>query len=269
MQHFVSHIVGFFLFADNIVNANLMENFQQEVKIHEARCFFNIQAANETIHAETYALLFDMFVSSDDDKAVVLDRVKNTECIQAKTAWAIKYKDPESASFASRLVVFCCVEGIHFSSSFASIYFIKTLNILPALVDSNEYIARDEGLHLAFACDLYDYLVNKLTEGEAHAIIKEAAEIEILFATSMLQKDGENIIAGLSLDDMVKHIKMTANSVCRMLKYANVYPLPETAQLSYVRQIDLALKHDFFARKNFGTYSKVKAPVGGAKRVKI
>jgi ribonucleoside-diphosphate reductase beta chain len=58
-------------------------------------------------------------------------------------------------TFAERLVAFACVEGIFFSGSFCSIFWMKKRGLMPGLTFSNELISRDEGLHCDFACLLY------------------------------------------------------------------------------------------------------------------
>ena len=61
------------------------------------------------------------------------------------------------SSFAERLVAWACVEGIFFSGSFCSIFWLKKRGLMHGLTFSNELISRDEGLHCDFACLLYSY----------------------------------------------------------------------------------------------------------------
>lgn len=63
---------------------------------------------------------------------------------------------PSSDSvFSERLVAFAAVEGIFFSGSFCSIFWLKKRGLMPGLTFSNELISRDEGLHCDFACMLF------------------------------------------------------------------------------------------------------------------
>ena len=67
------------------------------------------------------------------------------------------------ASFCERLVAFAAVEGIFFSGSFCSIFWLKKRGLMPGLCFSNELISRDEGLHTDFACLVYTMLQNKIS----------------------------------------------------------------------------------------------------------
>ena len=89
----------------------------------------------------------------------------------------------ESDSFAERLIAFVCIEGIFFSGSFCAIFWLKKRGLCPGLCLSNDFVARDEGLHTDFACLLYTYIENKLSVDRLTQIIVESVEIEREFIT--------------------------------------------------------------------------------------
>jgi ribonucleotide reductase beta subunit family protein with ferritin-like domain len=99
----------------------------------------------------------------------LFNSIKEIPCINIKALWAQKWID-STDSFAKRLVAFAIVEGIFFSGSFCSIFWLKQYkgNIIPGLINSNEFIARDEGMHTDFACLLYTMIENKLDQDEIH-----------------------------------------------------------------------------------------------------
>lgn len=103
---------------------NLCERFVSEVKIPEGRSFYGFQIAMENIHSATYSLLIDTYISDNDEKAKLLNAIETVPCIQKKANWAFRWISG-SKSFAERLVAFAVVEGIFFSGSFCSIFWLK------------------------------------------------------------------------------------------------------------------------------------------------
>ena len=150
-KHFISMVLAFFASSDGIVMENLNVNFGNEVQIAEARAFYSFQAAMESIHSEMYSILIDTYIQDSTQKLKLFKSMENFPCITKKAVWAQKWMGDKRSSFASRLIAFACVEGIFFSSSFASIYWIKKRGLMPGLTLSNEFISRDEALHTEFA----------------------------------------------------------------------------------------------------------------------
>lgn len=160
-RHFISHVLAFFASSDGIVLENLAERFCRDVQIPEARCFYGFQIAMENIHSETYSLLIDTYIRDAQEKTRLFEAIERIPCIQKKAQWALRWIH-STASFAERLVAFAAVEGIFFSGSFCSIFWLKKRGLMPGLTFSNELISRDEGLHCDFACLLYSMLPEKL-----------------------------------------------------------------------------------------------------------
>ena len=183
-RHFIKHVLAFFAASDGIVNENLAINFLNEVQYPEARCFYGFQIAIENIHAETYSLLIDTYIKDNKEKDFLFNAIENLPCVAKKADWALKWI--ENGNFAQRLVAFAAVEGIFFSGSFCSIFWLKKRGLMPGLAFSNELISRDEGLHCDFACLLYNQLVNKLDAKEVTQIITEAVEYEKEFVTDAI-----------------------------------------------------------------------------------
>src|ERR1700734_3096494 len=174
-RHFISHILAFFAASDGIVNENLAVNFMSEVQLAEARCFYGFQIMMENIHSETYALLIDTYIKDPQEKHRLFHAIETIPAVKRKAEWALRWI--ENGSFAERLVAFAAVEGIFFSGSFCSIFWMKKRGLMPGLTFSNELISRDEGLNCEFACLLYtDHINNKLPEETVIGIIKDAVE---------------------------------------------------------------------------------------------
>lgn len=184
-KHFIKYVLAFFAASDGIVLENLAEQFCTEVQIPEARCFYGFQIAMENIHSETYSLLIDTYIKDENEKHFLFNAIQNVPVIHKKATWAMKWIN-ENDKFAERLVGFAAVEGIFFSGSFCSIFWLKKRSLMPGLSFSNELISRDEGLHCDFACLLYSMLKNKLSEERIYEIITEAVSIEKEFISEAL-----------------------------------------------------------------------------------
>ena len=182
-RYFIKNILGFFAGSDGIVMENLALRFMREVQWPEAKFFYNCQNLLEAVHSETYSLLIDTYITDTKEKQDLLRAISTIPCVKKKADWALTWIDSPDASFATRLLGFAAVEGIFFSGAFCAIFWLKQRGLMPGLTVSNEFIARDEGLHTDFACLLYSKLVNKLSKKDAHKIIRDAVKIEKQFIT--------------------------------------------------------------------------------------
>ena len=184
-KYFIKHVLAFFAASDGIVNENLAVNFLQEVQYPEARCMYGFQVMIENIHSEAYSLLIDTYIKDVVEKDRLLRAIDTIDCVKKKADWALRWID--KGSFAERLIAFAAVEGIFFSGSFCSIFWLKKRGLMPGLSFTNELISRDEGLHCDFACLLYTkHLQNQLPKETVVTIIKDAVEIEKEFVSSAL-----------------------------------------------------------------------------------
>ena len=176
-RHFLSYVLAFFAASDGIVNENLVERFSNEVQAAEARCFYGFQIMIENVHSETYSLLIDTYIKDPKQREYLFDAIETIPCIKRKADWALRWITDEKSSFAERLVAFAAVEGIFFSGSFASIFWLKKRGLMPGLTFSNELISRDEGMHTDFACLLFSHLKRRPHPEIVRKIITEAVSI--------------------------------------------------------------------------------------------
>ena len=117
-------VLGFFSSSDTIVNINLLERFTNDVKVMEAQVTYSFQAMIENVHAEVYSLMIDNIIKDKKEKNKLFNAVENFPCINKKAKWAMKWITSNSP-FAMRLIAFAIVEGIFFSGSFCSIFWLK------------------------------------------------------------------------------------------------------------------------------------------------
>ena len=184
-RFFINSVLAFFAASDGIVNENLAENFVNEVQYSEAKFFYGFQIMMENIHSETYSLLIDTYVKDDKEKDTLFKAIENFPAIKKKADWALKWI--ESDSFAERLIAFAGVEGIFFSGSFCSIFWLKKRGLMPGLTFSNELISRDEGVHCDFAVHLHNHhIINKVPKERIKEILIDALNIEREFITESL-----------------------------------------------------------------------------------
>jgi ribonucleoside-diphosphate reductase beta chain len=247
-RHFISHILAFFAASDGIVNENLASRFSTEVQIPEARCFYGFQIAIENIHSEMYSLLIDTYVQDSYEKTRLFNAIETVPCVKTKAEWAMKWIDG-SESFAERLVAFACVEGIFFSSSFCSIYWLKKRGLMPGLTFSNELIARDEGMHTDFACLLYSMLNNKLSGERVRQIVAEAVAIEKEFVTDALPVE----LIGMNGRLMCQYVEFVADRLLLELGQPKLFGSPNP--FAFMEHISLQNKTNFFEAR-VGAYQK-------------
>jgi ribonucleotide reductase beta subunit family protein with ferritin-like domain len=241
-KHFISHVLAFFAASDGIVNENLATRFMQEVQIPEARCFYGFQIAIENIHSETYSLLIDTYVKNPDEKTRLFNAIETVPCVRKKADWALRWIN-NTESFAERLVAFAAVEGIFFSGSFCSIFWLKKRGLMPGLVFSNELISRDEGLHCDFACLLYSKLRRKLDYATLKTLITDAVEVEKEFVTEALPVN----LIGMNAVLMTQYIQFVADRLVVALGYTKIYN--STNPFEWMEMISLQRKTNFFENR--------------------
>jgi ribonucleotide reductase beta subunit family protein with ferritin-like domain len=255
-QYFLEHVLAFFAGSDGIVVENLGERFLRDVSIPEAKCFYGLQIAMENIHSETYSLLIDTYIKDDDKKRKLFNAVETIPCIKRKADWSLKWITDQNSNFAKRLVAFACVEGIFFSGSFCSIFWMKKRGLLPGLCFSNELISRDEGLHTDFACLLYSSIEEKLSQEVIYEIISEAVEIENEFIVESLPCK----LLGMNSGMMTQYIKFVADRLLLQLGYDKLYNVINP--FTWMEMISMEGKTNFF-EKRVGEYSKNNVKVDG------
>ena len=241
-RHFISHVLAFFAASDGIVNENLAENFVSEVQYTEAKFFYGFQIAIENIHSETYSLLIDTYIKDPKEKDKLFHAIETMDCVKKKAEWALRWID--KGSFQERLVAFAAVEGIFFSGSFCSIFWMKKRGLMPGLSFSNELISRDEGLHCDFACLLYNrHVVNKISKETITDIIKDAVSIEKDFVTDAIPVK----LIGMNADLMCKYIEFVADRLLLELGCDKVWNSENP--FDFMEMISLQGKTNFFEKR--------------------
>ena len=241
-RHFVSHILAFFAASDGIVNENLATNFLQEVAYPEAKCFYGFQIMMENIHSETYSLLIDTYIKDEKKRAYLFNAIETIPVVKKKAEWALRWI--ESENFGERLIAFAAVEGIFFSGSFCSIFWLKKRGMMPGLTFSNELISRDEGMHRDFACLLHNnYLVNKVPPARITEIITEAVAIEKEFVSDALPVS----LIGMNSEAMCQYIEFVADHLLESLGCPKVYNVQNP--FDFMDMISLQGKTNFFEKR--------------------
>ena len=264
-RHFVKHILAFFAASDGIVNENLAENFVREVQYTEAKFFYGFQIMMENIHSETYSLLIDTLIRDEAEKDKLFHAIDTLDCVKKKAEWALRWIG--NGSFAERLIAFAAVEGIFFSGSFCSIFWLKKRGLMPGLAFSNELISRDEGLHCDFACHLYSqHIVNKLPQQQIMEIITNAVAIEKEFVCDALPVR----LIGMNADLMSQYIEFCADRLLVELGCPRYYNSENP--FDFMEYISMQNKTNFFekrvaeyrkAGKNTNATSDGDGPAGG------
>jgi len=241
-RHFIKHVLAFFAASDGIVNENLAENMLTQVQYAEAKFYYGFQIMMENIHSETYSLLIDTYIEETEEKEKLFKALETIDCVRKKADWALRWID--EGDFVENLIAFAAVEGIFFSGSFCSIYWLKSRNLMPGLSFSNELISRDEGTHCDFACLLYNnHIENKMPIEKVTKIITDAVEIEKEFVSDALPVS----LIGMNSDLMCEYIEFVADRLLGELNCPKVYntenPFP------FMENISVQNKTNFFEKK--------------------
>jgi ribonucleotide reductase beta subunit family protein with ferritin-like domain len=243
-RHFISHVLAFFAASDGIVNENLALRFYKDVQIPEARCFYGFQIAMENIHSETYSLLIDTYVKDAAEKDKLFHATENLACVAKKAKWAMNWISSKK-SFAHRLIAFAAIEGIFFSGSFCSIYWLKKRGLMAGLCTANEFISRDEGLHCEFACLLHSLLdpSEQIDHKTITEIITEAVAIEKEFILDSLPVS----LIGINSELMSQYIEFVADYWLTRLGAPKTYNTKNP--FDWMELISLEGKTNFFEKR--------------------
>lgn len=254
-RHFIKHVLAFFAASDGIVNENLAENFVKEVQYPEAKFFYGFQIMMENIHSETYSLLIDTYITDPEEKMHLFRAIDTIPAVAKKADWALRWI--KSSTFQERLIAFAAVEGIFFSGSFCSIFWLKKRGLMPGLSFSNELISRDEGSHTDFAVHLHNnHVVNKVSEERIKEIILSALEIEKEFITEALPVK----LIGMNSDLMKQYLEFVTDRLLSDLGCTKVFN--STNPFDFMVNIALNGKTNFF-EKRVGEYQKAGVKSGG------
>lgn len=240
-KYFIKHVLAFFAASDGIVNENLAVNFMNEVQYPEARCFYGFQIMIENIHSEAYSLLIDTYIKDTTEKNYLFHAIDTVPCVSKKAEWALQWIS--QGGFAERLVAFAAVEGIFFSGSFCSIFWLKKRGLMPGLSFANELISRDEGLHCDFACLLYSQLSQKLPLETLQNIIESAVAIEREFVKDALPVR----LIGMNAELMCQYIEFVADRLLVALGSPKIFN--SSNPFDFMDMISIPGKTNFFERR--------------------
>lgn len=247
-KYFIKNILAFFAASDGIVNENLAENFVKEVQYSEAKFFYGFQIMMENIHSETYSLLIDTYIQEQEEKNMLFKAIDTIPAVKKKAEWALKWI--QSPHFQERLIAFAAVEGIFFSGSFCSIFWLKKRGLMPGLSFSNELISRDEGMHCDFAVHLHNnHIINKVSQDRIKEILTSALEIEKEFITESLPVR----LIGMNSELMIQYLEFVTDRLLVDLGCSRVYNSENP--FDFMANIALQGKTNFF-EKRVGEYQK-------------
>lgn len=253
-RHFVKHVLAFFAASDGIVNENLAENFVKEVQYPEAKFFYGFQIMMENIHSETYSLLIDTYITDPEEKMKLFRAIDTIPAVSKKAEWALRWI--KNSTFQERLIAFAAVEGIFFSGSFCSIFWLKKRGLMPGLSFSNELISRDEGSHTDFAVHLHNkHITNKVSPERIKEILLSALEIEKEFIIDALPVK----LIGMNSELMAQYLEFVTDRLLQDLGCEKVFNVQNP--FDFMVNIALNGKTNFF-EKRVGEYQKAGVKSG-------
>ena len=261
-KHFIKNVLAFFANSEAMINENLASRFYKEILMPEARCFISIQMLNESIHAEMYALQIEAYVVDQQEKDMLFNAIQNVPCINLKAKWVSKWLNG-SQNLLTRLIAFGLVEGLFFAGSFCAIYYFRKRGLLPGLALSNDWIARDEGMHFSFSALMFKILrdkfnnnsltdadlldVNLITgnvvQSEFEEIVREAVSFEKEFVQEALPVD----LIGMNADLMCQYIEAVADRIADLFEFERVYNTKNP--FDFMRALDVQNVTNFFEKR--------------------
>ena len=253
-RYFIKNVLSFFAASDGIVNENIAENFVREVQYPEAKCFYGFQIMMENIHAETYSLLIDTYIKDSNEKLECFRALDHLPAVKKKADWALKWI--ESDSFAERLIAFVAVEGIFFSGSFSSIFWLKSRGLMQGLCSANSLIFKDENLHCEFAIHLLNqHLTNRPSNDKIKEILLSALDIEKEFITESLPVS----MIGMNSNLMIQYLEYVVDQLLYQLGCSKQFNVDQP--FKFMEQIAMETKGNFFENR-VTDYSKAKLNQG-------
>ena len=261
-KHFIKQVLAFFANSEAMINENLASRFYNEILIPEARCFMTVQMLNESIHAEMYALQIEAYVENIDEKEKLFSAIQNVECINKKAVWVSKWLNGNQ-NLLTRLIGFGLVEGLFFAGSFCAIYYFRKRGLLPGLALSNDWIARDEGMHFSFSSLMFKTLRDKyisktlsnsdvkdinlisqeVNQSEFELIVREAVSFEKEFVQAALPVD----LIGMNSDLMCQYIEAVADRIADLFEFERVFNTENP--FDFMRALDVQNVTNFFEKR--------------------
>ena len=261
-KHFIKNVLAFFANSEAMINENLASRFYKEILMPEARCFISMQMLNESIHAEMYALQIEAYVVDQQEKDMLFNAIQNVPCINLKAKWVSKWLSG-SQNLLTRLIAFGLVEGLFFAGSFCAIYYFRKRGLLPGLALSNDWIARDEGMHFSFSALMFKILrdkfnnnsltdtdlldVNLITgnvaQSEFEEIVREAVSFEKEFVKEALPVD----LIGMNTNLMCQYIEAVADRIADLFEFERVYNTKNP--FDFMRALDVQNVTNFFEKR--------------------
>jgi ribonucleoside-diphosphate reductase beta chain len=253
-RYFIKNVLAFFAASDGIVNENLVVNFYKEIQIPEARHLYTAQMLIESVHSTTYSLMIDTYIKDPTEKETLFNSMETNPVVQKKANWALRWID--NGTFPERLLAFAAVEGIFFSASFASIYWLKSRGLMKALSFANNLIARDEALHCKTCVMIYDKLEQKLPESRVHEIFRDAYAIEQEFITKSLPVS----LIGMNAKLMTEYVQFVTDYWLVQLNYNKLFNTKNP--FDFMNYLAIETKVNFFEGRN---HAYAKANVNTSK----
>jgi ribonucleoside-diphosphate reductase subunit M2 len=241
---FIMYVLAFFASADGIVNANIKQNIIDHLTIKEAECAYSEQFRMENVHGEMYSLMIETFIKDQILKNKLINSIKTMPAMRKKVAWCERWIKSDK-TIAHKMFAFSIVEGIFFSGSFASIFWLKTRegNLMEGLRASNTFIARDEAMHVQLTQLIFKEFTNRLKQEVVHEMIKEAVLIEDEFINEALRCN----LIGMNSALMSQYIKYVSDTLLVQFDYEKLYNVENPFE--FMNRIGVYLKDNFFERR--------------------
>jgi len=214
-RQFLEHVLAFFSNVDVVIVENISHNFlerSEELGLPiESTMFYCWQIFNESIHAQTYALMIDALVKDEKKRDYLFNAVTESTSISNTAKWikenVVAEGGTDKVGLAERLIGMACVEGVMFSAAFCAIFWLRKRGLMDGVVFANDLISRDEGLHMLFACESYKTLCKRLPDSTVENIVRSATEHEESFVDECLPLN----LIGINAESMKEYVRFCSD----------------------------------------------------------
>lgn len=223
---FVKNILCLFAQLDGVVIENLLENFTTEISQgeKEIKDFYITQAHNELVHSKSYSTQVEVLIEDEEEKNAIYTASLKYPAVKAITDWSFKWFDT-SLPIVDRLIAFCCIEGIVFTSGFVAIYRLKEWGLfVQGLCNANEFISKDEAVHTAAGIAFFHHKIKK-GEFTAPSVTRvyEIVEAAVALAHQFTDEAVQPELIGLERNDMKEYVCLSADMILKDLGYPIKY----------------------------------------------
>lgn len=243
-RRLIESTLGFFGAADELVMEGIDEVIAGLLREKEGQFYLRAQADQECAHSEAYSIQIQEFVADPAARQRLFDAVRTKPGVGRMADWVRWWIAAEHPA-ADVFTAMAFLEGVLFSSFFATIQHYKAGNKFRGMTAFNEFIARDEGVHTLFWCFVVRERLRRRPDPAAVAAIAAAT---VALSDEFYAEEFPVPVVGLNAALLGEYTRFVADTVLAQLGAPPAYgPAGRENPLKYM----VALEFNQVAKTNF------------------